>query len=835
MHASFSWLGQKSENRYNKNYRNCLSWLNKNRSSFLTFIVCLNNTDDHDIMPKEKTKKNETSSPIVARVSRKVKTCDECRRHKIRCSLGPDQQTPCTRCERMKLDCQLTKNLQTILEERNWDVKWRESVDERLDTIFEILAKQENESRNVHTSRKRRKSLSESDRETDTPTYQADTADPLELLANAASGNDELNLSGKDIGQTSASSSKLVDVNKQHRSNIIDRGLLTLDQIYVLVDIYLTYLDPHVYSIVGAAHTTPESHLNITVQSIRRSPLLLLAICTVAALHCSSIIRQNGILEGRDDDHASRLYSTLHDEFVRLSAQQSFVRHQSLDDIRALLIGSWWLRDLSWILTGSSVRLATERGMQEAYKKCSNMTAGKQACQKGSACGPGEGVPPYFVGNDDDESIEQEAYKAARLYYLVYIADHQAAIPFSRPPMTRQHAAVRNVRAWLAGCRLATEEDARLASQVELWVIAHDVLDDFGVDVQEALTRKQVVEEAPRFFALVDRWQKRWQTVHSINAKGPDTVKEDEVHLQAEMMRLFIAAHIFRSAPNVDPLAIQGEETEEQGLFDKIEHRPSFAQRSMPLLPEERKNERTQRYAMGQIAVQTAVRLINLVTSTDFAKKKSMRNWKREGMYGQPIYPFAMLIFACLFLHKLYKPNEQTEGISQSFITLEQTMYLIEKVCQSLKVHLMPFCVDSHICGTVLPGLLALLNSERARLARADKERNQVPDGTGITFNNLPDLHQSTSQNTSKNEALLQQNSLPSIDSFEPSTNIPHPLPESFAVSDTSPIQSGTPVFSFDLQSLDLLSDLRYLSGIGNNDLVWDLSNFDEPVSIPFS
>ena len=95
------------------------------------------------------------SSPIVAKVSRKVKTCDECRRHKIKCSLGPDQSTPCARCQRMKLDCRLTKNLQSILEEHNSDAKWRESVEERLNTLFEAIY-----DNNDNRSRKRRKSSS---------------------------------------------------------------------------------------------------------------------------------------------------------------------------------------------------------------------------------------------------------------------------------------------------------------------------------------------------------------------------------------------------------------------------------------------------------------------------------------------------------------------------------------------------------------------------------------------------------------------------------------------------------------------------------------------------
>ncbi|PWN31546.1 uncharacterized protein FA14DRAFT_162550 [Meira miltonrushii] len=763
------------------------------------------------------TKANDRSSPIVARVSRKVKTCDECRRHKIRCSLGPDQSTPCARCKRMSLDCRLTKNLQSILEEHNSDAKWKESVEQRLNTLFEALSNS-----NESHSRKRRKSSSVPADGTDSPTFHPITADPLDMLADAASNN---------VGQ-SAEASTSTNKAKRNRSDIIERGLLTFDQTCTLVNIYLTYLDPHVYSIVGSVHVRADelsqaSNLRVAVQSIRRSPLLLLAICTVASLHCSANILEDGTLvetsaQGNNADRPSRLYSTLHDEFVRLSAQQSFVRHQSLDDIRALLIGSWWLRDLSWILTGSAVRLATERGMQEAYKKCSNMEAGRKACQSGpkARCGPGEAVEGSNVVVD--EGIEQEAYKAARLYYLVYVADHQAAIPFSRPPMTRQHAAVRNVRAWLAGCRLATDEDARLASQVELWVIAHDVLDDFGVDVQEALTRKQVLEEAPRFFALVDRWQNRWERIHSCKKSELNKVHIEEVNLQAEMMRLFIGAHAFRSPPDVDPLEIEGGEEEEHEMIDEIEHRPSFATKSMPAIPDGNpnqfsKDEKSQRNTIALRAYHVAFHLVQLVTNTDFAQIKTMHAWKRSGMYGQPIYPFAMLIFACLFLHKSTKHQQLSFAVNPRY-----NMLMIDKVCQSLQDHLMPYCVDAHICGTVLPGLLSLSNSERAKLSKdshvpvSEKEDDiiqQVPQ-----FDNRAHLHPSA------NDTFLQQNSTTSLDSI---MDISQPFQDSFAIANTSPMQSGTPAFSFDLQSLDLLSDLRYLSGVGSDALLWDLSAFD--------
>ena len=44
-------------------------------------------------------------------------------------------------------------------------------------------------------------------------------------------------------------------------------------------------------------------------------------------------------------------------------------RHHSLDDLRALCIGAFWLSDVSWKLSGYAVRIATERNLHQCYRK----------------------------------------------------------------------------------------------------------------------------------------------------------------------------------------------------------------------------------------------------------------------------------------------------------------------------------------------------------------------------------------------------------------------------------------------------------------------------------
>lgn len=52
----------------------------------------------------------------VPKISRKIRACTECKRHKVRCDMN-NGDTVCQRCRRMGLECVVNKNLQTLLED----------------------------------------------------------------------------------------------------------------------------------------------------------------------------------------------------------------------------------------------------------------------------------------------------------------------------------------------------------------------------------------------------------------------------------------------------------------------------------------------------------------------------------------------------------------------------------------------------------------------------------------------------------------------------------------------------------------------------------------------
>jgi hypothetical protein len=52
----------------------------------------------------------------VPKISRRIRACTECKRHKVRCDMKAGESI-CSRCRRMGLDCVVNKSLQTLLED----------------------------------------------------------------------------------------------------------------------------------------------------------------------------------------------------------------------------------------------------------------------------------------------------------------------------------------------------------------------------------------------------------------------------------------------------------------------------------------------------------------------------------------------------------------------------------------------------------------------------------------------------------------------------------------------------------------------------------------------
>ena len=109
--------------------------------------------------------------------------------------------------------------------------------------------------------------------------------------------------------------------------DLVARGTLTREQAQDLFDLYTNRLDHFLYDILG------EHRSFSTVQA--ESPLLLAAICTVAALHYPRL---------------GHLYDECYQVFIKLCSTHSMAKESSIADIKGLCIGAFWLSEVSWNL-----------------------------------------------------------------------------------------------------------------------------------------------------------------------------------------------------------------------------------------------------------------------------------------------------------------------------------------------------------------------------------------------------------------------------------------------------------------------------------------------------
>lgn len=204
-------------------------------------------------------------------------------------------------------------------------------------------------------------------------------------------------------------------------------------------------------------------HRDLT--SVRRaSTLLLAAVLTVAALHIPN---------------RTETLNTCYNEYVSLVSNMALTRSHTLDDIRGLCAGAFWLSDLSWKLSGHAVRIATEMGLHQSFHK---MTRGY---------------------------ADQYHYERAQLWYLLYVCDHHFSIAYGRPPVIHEDSAIKNYEVFLQS-RFVVPGDIRLMAQVALFLILTEAYHTFGSDAEQPL-REEDFGQLRVYNVAVDQWRLLWQ------------------------------------------------------------------------------------------------------------------------------------------------------------------------------------------------------------------------------------------------------------------------------------------------------------------------------------
>ena len=269
-------------------------------------------------------------------------------------------------------------------------------------------------------------------------------------------------------------------------SDIIDRGVVTIEQAQNYLDVYQNRLDHFLYRILGDRRTLSQ------VRSA--SPLLLAAICAVGALHL-----------------ASPQLEACYQEFISIAAAQTFSRRNTVDDVRGLCIGAFWLSGISWTCIGAAVRISTEIQLHRSIFKAL--------------------------------SGDRMHYLRTRLYYLVWVCDHHFSIAYGRPPMTRQDDAIRASSQFLE-TENAVEDDARLVSQVDFWAVGSDIYETFGVDVERPLDL-HMIEPLRRYSIRLDKIRADWTERFSYN-KYVGNYPRKGVGLHYHFGKLYLTSFAFR-------------------------------------------------------------------------------------------------------------------------------------------------------------------------------------------------------------------------------------------------------------------------------------------------
>lgn len=234
--------------------------------------------------------------------------------------------------------------------------------------------------------------------------------------------------------------------------DFISRGVVSLQDAERLAKLYMSRLDHYFYGHL-------ERYADLT--SIRETSTMLAAcVCTVGALH---------------DPDGSNLYNKCLQEFRTLVSASMFTPRLGIEDIRALCIGSYWLCDISWMLSGYGIRKAITLQLHNAHIK-----------------------QPYSSPAE---------FLRSQMWLLLYICDRQISILHGLPPMVTDEESVM----WEqhVASPFATDADFRCVSHIDLLLILGRIRELYGSDMKKPIV-PLVMSQLRHFNAQIDKWGARW-------------------------------------------------------------------------------------------------------------------------------------------------------------------------------------------------------------------------------------------------------------------------------------------------------------------------------------
>lgn len=249
-------------------------------------------------------------------------------------------------------------------------------------------------------------------------------------------------------------------------TDFIARGVIKLEDAEPLASYYLTKLDPFIWHLCSEYQD---------LESFRsRSPTLTAAVLTVAALH---------------DTAHSYLYNICAKEYRRLVANAMFERKIDMEYLRALVIGSYWLSDISWTLSGYAIRRASEFGLKQCYLQIAESVRSPEKI---------------------DATKLHESMDGIRVLYLLYICDHHLSVLYGRSSIMRDNEIY--ITGWeqYLACSLSTDADRRVAGQICLMYLINKIREALGPEDTTDLLPASALSTIAGFERDLDDWIARF-------------------------------------------------------------------------------------------------------------------------------------------------------------------------------------------------------------------------------------------------------------------------------------------------------------------------------------
>lgn len=280
---------------------------------------------------------------------------------------------------------------------------------------------------------------------------------------------------------------------------------------------------------------------------------------------------------------------------------------------------------------------------------------------------------------------KKACYLRTRLYYLVYVCDHHFSITYGRPPLTRDFSSVAPPSEFLRS-EFATEEDARLVSQVEIWSVNTRVFDQFSLD-PEAHLSDQLTPQIRRLSIALDTWRADWQERFQYNASVGNYPRKG-VGLHYHFAKLFLCSHVFRRAPSPND--------EQMQLDSDLEE-------------------------FANMAIHSATAILQVIVAD-----QEIQSY----LQGLPAYFDTMIAFAFVFLLKVTIKNPANLRIDKGPIT--ETLDSLVKVLKNTTASMHP----RHLLTSIASSIQKLLDrfSHNTPSQEGSSTQPVAPPGPSVSF-----------------------------------------------------------------------------------------------------